>query len=127
MGKGPQPLAGGNIVEQCALFVGTVGGDHRAGDQGCRRDGFRSQSATDFGHHRHHLDRSGLIRVEAQSQDADIGELLPDFPVPAKVGVDGFVPAFGVVAAGKHLASGVGQHLLFFGQVKVHRRVPVFL
>ena len=127
MGKGQQPITSGHIVEQCALWVGTVSGDHRAGDQCCRRDGFRRQPTTNFGHHRHHLDRSGLIRVEAQSQDADLGELLPDFPAPAEVGVDGLVPAFGVVAAGEHLTSGVGQHLLFFGQVKVHRRVPISL
>ena len=127
MGEGQQPLTRGHIIEQCALFRGSVGCDYRAGNQCCCRHGFGGQSPTDLGHHHHDLDGTGLLRLEAEAEDADFGQLLPDLTAPTEFGVDDLVAALGVVGAGQNVARGVGQHLLLVGQVKVHRRVPIFL
>ena len=127
MGQGQQSLTGRHIVEQRTLLVSSMGSDHRAGNQCRSGDRLGGETSADLGHHHHHLDRTGLLGLEAESENADLGQLLPDLAAPAQFGVDSLVPTLGVVTASQHVAGGVGEHLLFVGQVKVHGRVPIFL
>ncbi len=124
MGEREQPLTGGHVVEQRALRVGAEFGDHATRNQRRRRDRLGGQPAADLGHHNHDLDRAGFLGIEAQAQDADLGQLPPHVAAPAESRiercVDDLIPTLGVVAAGQHVARGVGQQLLLFGQVKVH-------
>ena len=65
------------------------------------------------------------LQRQIWAEDADLGELLPHLGAVARSGVHrrvdhGVARLDGAVAAQQHVAGGVGQHLLLFGQVKVH-------
>ena len=122
VGQGEQLLPAGHLVEQRALLGAAEFGDHTARDERGRGHRLGCQPPADLGHHDHDLDLAGLLGLETQSQDADFGQLTPHVAAPAQLGFDDLVAAFGVVAAGQHVACGVGQQLLLFGQVKVHGR-----
>ena len=72
-----------------------------------------------------HRSRSGRPpRARNRSpEDADLGQLAPTRRGSSRASdVDDLVAVLGVVAARQHVARGVAQQLLLFGQVEVHGR-----
>ena len=70
-----QRLTFRHLVEQLSLFIVAEFGDQHAGNQRGLRDRLRGQSPPDLGEHHHQLDLAGLLRIEAESEDPDLGEL----------------------------------------------------
>ena len=86
MREGQQPLTRGDLVQQFLLRVAAQFGDQRTGRQRGVHDGFGRQPAADFGEHRHDLELPGLLGVEPEAQDPDVGELAPHLAAPAEIG-----------------------------------------
>ena len=89
VGEGEQPLARGHLVEKrrAAAAVPTLGDQRTRAQRGVQHR-FRRQPAADLGQHHLHLDLTAGVLVETESEDADLGELLPHVAAPAEFGVD---------------------------------------
>ena len=113
-------LAGRDIVQKLFLLIGAQFGDQRAGRQRGVQDRLGGQPAPNLGEHGHDLDLARLIRIEAQAENAGVGELAPDLAAPAQIRADDLDAALRVVGARQQVAGGVAEQGLLVAQLKVH-------
>ena len=113
VGEGQQAFAGGDLVEKRALPWRAEFGDQRSGPECPVQHRFGGQPPADLGEH--HLDLvlpAGFL-LEAEPQDADLGQLFPHITAEAE-------PTLGVVGTGEQVAGGVAEQNLLFAELKVH-------
>ncbi len=120
MREGQQQPALGYLVEELLLLVGALLGDDRAGRQGRVQHRLRRQPATDLGEHQHDFELPGLQGVEAQPEDAGLGQLPPHLAAPTQVGLDDLIAPLGVVVVRQQIPGGVAQQFLLVAELKVH-------
>ena len=70
-----QNITRSDVVEQLLLLFGAHLSDEAAGDQRSACDRFRRKASTDFGHDGRDLDLARLLGIQAEPEDAHLGEL----------------------------------------------------
>ena len=101
-----------------SMLEEAAGADHGGNER------FDHQALAEFFHDDHRVDRAAAktadIFAEGHAQNAEFGELRPDFGAPSGIALDSSAARFPIVLFTDQARKTVAHHVLFFGEVEIH-------